>query len=55
MKQNSDLIDTIKKLNEEKMGYKNAIVKLEDEIRQFKRNNHKVCKYHFFRLISYIY
>jgi uncharacterized radical SAM superfamily protein len=54
MKQNSDLIDTVKKLNEEKIGYKNAIVKLEDEIRQFKRNNHRVCKYDFVRLNNYI-
>lgn len=43
-KQNNDLVGTIKKLNEEKIGYKNAIVKLEDEIRQYKRNQNKVCK-----------
>ena len=44
VKQNHELIDAIKKLNEEKIGYKNAILKLEDEIRQYKRNNNKVCK-----------
>lgn len=42
LKQNHDLIDAIKKLNEEKINLRNTIIKLEEEIWQNKRNN-KVC------------
>ena len=42
LKQNYDLIDAIKKSNDEKLSYKTAIAKLEEEIRQYKRNINKV-------------
>jgi hypothetical protein len=39
LKQNHDLIDSIKKLNDDKAGLKNALVKLEEEICHYKRNH----------------